>query len=202
MSVFWVPGLVHCAQSFDAAHCPDPAPTGYEGALVYAGGSSAAHAWTRQEIARAAAVVKWLLPTWVPTPGTDNPKAAGTEFVNWLNNHKVPDSTKAGHQVHLLWDLETGVEPDPPWVNAACKVTADAGWYNLIYGSVSWLFQQPERSGYWVAGFPAPGNPQPPYMYRHINVKATQYAANVKVKGGVIDKSLVSVELANQMWTA
>ena len=197
MSVFWVPGLVHCVQSFDAAHCPDPAPTGYEGALVYAGGSSATHAWTAEEIARAAGVVKWLLPVWVPTPGTDDPVTAGRDFVAWLKAHNVPTSTEAEHQVHLLWDLETGKEPDAAWADQACRVTTKAGWNNLIYGSLSVIFQQPVRNGYFVAD--PTGQP---HMYHHQDVKATQYAFNVKVRGGVIDQSLVSVELANQMWRA
>jgi len=197
MSFFWVPGQVHCVQSFDAEHCPDPAPTGYEGALVYAGGSSAAHAWTDKEIARAAAVVKWLLPVWVPTPGTDDPVKVGKEFVAWLTAHKVPTSTVAEHPVHLVWDLETGKEPDAAWADQACRVTTNAGWYNLIYGSLNVIFHQPVRDGYFVA------NPTgQPHMYDHRDVKATQYAFDVKVPGGVIDQSLVSVELANQMWPA
>jgi hypothetical protein len=197
MSVFWVPGRVHCVQSFDAAHCPNPAPKGYEGALVYAGGSSATHAWTGAEIARARKVVTWLLPVWVPTPGTDDPVKAGQQFVAWLTAHKVRTSQQAGHPVHLMWDLETGKEPDAAWADQACRVTANAGWYNLIYGSLNVIFRQPVRHGYFVA------NPTgQPHMYDHQDVKATQYALNVKLAGGVIDQSLVSVELANQMWAA
>jgi len=191
----WVPGYVETNRFFDAEHCPDPAPAGYEGCLVYAGGSSAAHAWDLDEIRRAKSVVKRMLPVWVPTPGSDNPVKAGQDFVAWLKAHNVPTSKEAGYPVHLMWDAETGKEPDPGWLDIACQVTSAAGWWNLIYGSLSVIFFQPPRDGYVVA------NPTgQPHMYPHQMVKATQYAFNVPVTGGTIDQSLVSVELAGQLW--
>src|SRR5215470_12120305 len=98
MSV-WVPGFVECLAMFDAAHCPDPVPTGYDVAAVYAGGSSATHAWSQAELDRVAHLLR--LPVWVPTPGHENPEHVAGEFVVWLREHGVPNSQEAGHPVHV-----------------------------------------------------------------------------------------------------
>lgn len=194
MSV-WVAGFVETLECFDAEFCPDPIPRGYPLCMVYIGGTSAAHVWTDAEIARVAHLRK--LPIWVPTPGMDDPKTAGQHCAARLKALGVPTSAKARHPVHVMWDLETGTEPDPAWVDRACRQTAEAGYWNVIYGSVGTIFGQPERDGYIVA------NPTGhPHMYARAGVKATQYAFNVKTPGGLIDQSLVSADLALQLWPA
>src|SRR5215472_7517315 len=144
----WVPGLVPVVKGFDAAHCPDPVPAGYEWCMVYAGGTSATHAWEQAELA----LVRHLprLPVWVPTPGSDDPVNAAQLFVAWLKAHNVPP-VRGGEHTRVMWDMETGREPDPEWLKKAASVLALAGYFNLVYGSIDTLFGQPARSGYVVA---------------------------------------------------
>jgi len=183
----WTPGYVEVEHGFDAEFCPDPVPSGYQWCMVYAGGSSAAHPWDSAELARVAHLPR--LPVWVPTPGTDNPVTAAAELMAWLRGHKVPAGT------HVMWDMETGQEPDPQWLGKAADAVRKAGWLNLIYGSVSSIFGQPRRDGYVVA------NPTgQPHMYAAANVRATQYSFNVTEPGGQIDQDLMAVDLVRQLW--
>jgi len=189
----WTPGYVQVAPGFDAAHCPDPVPAGYEWCMVYAGGSSATHAWDAAELALVAKLPR--LPVWVPTPGTDDPVTAGNAFLRWLTVHNVPKTNARSDHTRVMWDMETGQEPDPAWLNKAAGVTAAAGYRNLVYGSISTLFGQPARSGYVVA------NPTGVlHLYQHPNVVATQYAFDVKTPGGEIDQDVAVVDLVRQMW--
>lgn len=185
----WTPGSVPCGQMFDAEHCPNPIPPGYSSCLVYAGGSSAAHAWLDREIARAAAAGLALLPVWVPTPGLDQPAAAAAGFVSWLTAHKVP------HGAPILWDIERGNVTDPAWYKAAADITAKAGYLNLCYGSLNVVFDHAARSGYFVAD--PTGTP---HLVSHDHVKATQWRFNVPTPGGPIDQSLIARYLEAQLW--
>jgi len=177
---------------FDSAWCPDPVPDGYDGCLAYAGGTSASHAWTQAELDRVAHLPR--LVTWVPTPGADSPRHAAASFRQWLGDHGVP----ARHdepRVHVLWDLETGREPDPAWVSTACDYLRSAGYDNLIYGSPGWVLGQPRRAGYLVA------NPTGvPHLYQAPGVVGTQYAWNVPVAGGVIDQDVIVRRLLRRLW--
>lgn len=190
----WTPAFVEVVSAFDAAYCPDPVPPGYGACLVYAGGSSATHAWDDAELARVAHLPR--LPTWVPTPGHEGPLAAAEALLAWLAAHKVPPvDPRTGQHTHVLWDMETGKEPDAPWLNAAADRVAKDGYWNLVYGSLSTLFGQPSRDGYCVA------NPTgQPHMFMRPHVKMTQYAFDVAVPGGTIDQSLITAELARQLW--
>src|SRR5229473_2127120 len=145
-SDLWVPGQVDTVEMFDAAFCPDPVPAGFACCMVYAGGSSALHPWTQRELS----LVQHLprLPVWVPTPGLDNPRQSALGLVAWLTAHKVPQTAPNGEHTLIMWDLETGREPYPRWVNIAADVLRAHGYFNLIYGSTSVLFGQPARSGY------------------------------------------------------
>lgn len=190
----WTQGYVEVLPVFDAEHCPDPLPADFRACLVYAGGSSAAHAWDQAELDRVAHLPR--LPVWVPTPGHDAPLAAADQFLAWLAAHNVPSTGQNGGQpVHVMWDMETGQEPDAHWLNRAADRLAEHGYWNLVYGSTSTLFGQPARDGYIVA------NPTgAPHMFAHPQVKGTQYAFNVKTAGGAIDESLFTVELVHQLW--
>lgn len=191
----WVPGEVDTITMYDAAFLPLPVPTGADAWMVYAGGSSATRrdGWRPGELTAVEHLPR--LPVWVPTPGLDNPRQAGLAFVAWLTQHNVPATNKAGEHTLVMWDLETGREPYPRWVNTACDVLKAHGYYNLIYGSISTLFGQPARSGYFVAD--PTGQP---HLYAHEQVVGTQYQWGVKVPGGVVDKSLFVRSLADQLW--
>lgn len=182
------------AELFDGAWCPDPVPDGFDGCMVYAGGSSATHAWEPAELDRVAHLPR--LVTWVPTPGADNPRQSAIQFRQWLGDHKVPTAAENGGQhVRVQWDCETGTEPDPRWVTIACDYLHSAGYFNLIYGSPAWLFGQPSRAGYVVA------NPTGvPHLYDHADVAGTQWVWNVKVPGGVIDKTQIRRTLLSKLW--
>lgn len=190
----WLSGYVEVLQGFDAAHCPNPIPGGYRWAMVYAGGSSATHAWTQAELDR----VKHLprLPVWVPTPGDEDPVSVADEFLAWLAGHKVPPISAAPHRpVHVMWDMETGQEPDAAWLNRAADRMAAHGYWNLVYGSISTLFAQPVRAGYIVA------NPTgQPHMYAHPGARGTQWADNVKIPGGLIDQDVLDRDTVGQLW--
>jgi hypothetical protein len=187
------PGLAH---GFDAAYCPDPIPAGYTWCMVYAGGSSAARpdGWTTAELARVEHLPR--LPVWVPTPGSDNPRQAAIMFRQWLGDHGVPAAQEnGGEHVRVMWDLETGTEPDPRWVTIAADYLLQAGYFNLIYGSPSWLFGQPRRAGYMVA------DPDGiPLLYPHAGVVGTQYAWNVATPGGPIDANVLLAGVRQRLW--
>lgn len=180
---------------FDAAFCPDPVPLGYQWCEVYAGGSSATrqNGWTDAELARVAHLPR--LVVWVPTPGFDNPRQSALGFLNWLWAHGVPDTNAEGEHTRVMWDLETGREPDAGWLNTAANVLSAHGDWNVLYGSTSWLFGYPVRSGYCVAdptGFP--------HMYPHPGVVLTQWNWGKRVPGGVIDEDLATADLVSKMW--
>jgi hypothetical protein len=183
------------AHGFDAAYCPDPLPFDYTWCMVYAGGSSAARpdGWTSDELARVEHLPR--LPVWVPTPGSDNPRQAAMQFRQWLRDHGVPTAQENGGQhVRVLWDLETGKEPDPQWVTIAADYLHQ-DYFNLIYGSPSWLFRQPRRAGYMVA------DPDGiPLLYPHAGGVGKQYAWNVPTPGGPVDANVLLAGVRQRLW--
>ncbi len=199
MTTLWLRGYVEVSKAFDAENCPNPVPAGFDACMVYAGGSSAAHAWSEQELALVAHMPR--LPVWVPTPGSDNPATAAADFAAWLKAHNVPAINRKGEHLRVMWDMETGKEPDPQWLNqAADHLLKLAGVRNLVYGSVSTLFGQPQRAGYVVANFPQPPAVGQPHLYQRPGVVATQYSAGVPVSGGVIDEDVFTTQLVQQLW--
>jgi len=190
----WLEAMVEVASMFDAEFCPDPVPVGYDAALVYAGGSSAAHAWDTAELARVAHLPR--LPTWVPTPGVDDPVAAAEAFIGWLAEHEVAavNPVNGVHQL-VMWDMETGQDSNHRWLKAAADRMAKSGYFNLVYGSISTLFALPARSGYMVA------NPTGvEHMYLRPEVGGTQYTFNKPTSGGKIDMWALMRELVHQFW--
>ena len=180
---------------WDAAFCPDPPPTEIGGHPMsyggfYLGGSSAFHVWTDEERRRLAASRLRGMPIWVPTPGSDNPRQVALAAAAALRAVGIPNHATPWRV--LMWDLETGKEPDPPWLNIAADTLASRGYGSLVYGSPggSGLFSYAPRSGYMVASFDGV-----PELYPHANVVGKQYAANVAVPGGEVDLDVVSSSL-------
>lgn len=190
----WLEAMVAVATMFDAEFCPDPIPVGYQAALVYAGGSSAAHPWEPSELALVAHLPR--LPTWVPTPGQDDPVAAAEAFLTWLADHGVP-AVRPGTDVHqlVMWDMETGQDTNARWLKQAADRMAKEGYFNLVYGSISTLFQLPPRSGYMVAN---PTNEA--HMYLRPDVAGTQWTFNKPTTGGKIDIWALLREIVHQFW--
>src|SRR6516225_4897392 len=144
----WLTAVIEADPGFDAAYAPDPIPRGFGWCMVYAGGSSATHAWDQAEIDRAVAAGLRLLPVWVPNPGHDDPVLAAEGFAAWLIEHHAPQGTP------LLWDMETAGAASAGWLNRACDITAAGSGraaLNLVYGSTGTLFGLPARSGYFPA---------------------------------------------------
>lgn len=190
----WLEGYVEAQLGFDAAHCPNPVPPGYRWCMVYAGGSSATHAWDDQELQLVAHLPR--LPVWVPTPGSDNPHTAAEQLIDWLAAHGVPAATQpTDPRVHVMWDMETGKEPDPTWANLAADDLDQAGYSNLVYGSKATLFGQPRRDGYVVADPTGVA-----HLYPRPGVRATQYAFDVQTPGGTIDQDAMERDLVSGLW--
>lgn len=190
----WLPGYVDCTEGADAEFCPDPLPADAAWWMVYAGGSSAGHAWDAQELARVAHLPR--LPVWVPTPGSEDPVRVADEFLTWLHDHSVPLLDPAtGERLRVMWDMERGKTPDPVWLNKAADHLHAAGVRSLVYGSVDTLFRQPPRAGYCVA------NPTGSvHMYPRPEVVLTQWIFDVVTPGGTIDRSAATTQLVRQMW--
>lgn len=176
-------------QGFDAAFCPDPVPDVVDGAPVawcefYMGGSSALRrdGWDAAEMDRVEHLPK--LPVWVPTPGVDNPRQSAIGCVQALRRYGVPAYARPYKAV--MWDLETGTEPDAAWLAIARGYLLGAGYDSLVYGSPSWVFGYPSYSGYVVAD--PTGRP---HMYVHPGVAGTQYQFAVDVTGGQVDLDLL-----------
>jgi hypothetical protein len=176
---------------WDAAFCPDPPPTEINGermsyAGFYLGGSSAFHIWTDEERRRLAASGLRCMPIWVPTPGFENPRQVALAAVAAMRAVGIPHHA-APWRV-LMWDFETGIEPDPPWLNIAADTLASRGYGSLVYGSPlgSGLFSYAARTGYMVADFDGR-----PTLYPHPHVVGKQYQAGVAVPGGEVDLDVV-----------
>lgn len=185
---------VDAVPGMDAEYCPDPLPKAARWWMVYAGGSSAAHAWEADELARVAHLPR--LPVWVPTPGLDDPHTAASQFISWLQGHGVPALSQAtGERTRVMWDMERGKQPDPAWLDVAADALRAAGYRSLVYGSLDTLLQQPARAGYVVA------NPtRQAHLYQHPYVVATQYDDDVPVTGGRVDLDVATSQLVRQLW--
>lgn len=179
---------------FDGMHCPDPVPPGFAGCLVYIGGSSAAHVWDDQELARVAHLPR--LPVWVPTPGQDNPRQAARMAADRLRTLGVPDREDAcGRRPALLWDMETGREPDPGWYSIAADYLWHCGYANLGYASLNVARALPTRSGI-VLALPD-GKPELTGLTGEVG---HQYAFDLRMPGGTIDSSVFRASTLAHFW--
>lgn len=156
-------------------------PTSWKGIVAgYFGGSNAAHTWAKDtEWGRFPRNKK--LPIWVPGPGSDGLKDAGTaiESLYWLG------ATKG---CYVALDMETRI--DRSYVEKFVGVMQYAGFKTFVYGSASTVFQNPKGHGYWVADYAGKG----PFMYP--GARLTQYADPQFGSGGNWDSSTVAT------WTA
>ena len=185
---------------WDAAFCPDPAPTDINGrrmlyAGFYLGGSSAFHVWSDAERRRLGPAHLRGMPIWVPTPGSDNPRQVALAAATAMRAVGIPSHATPWRV--LMWDLETGVEPDPSWLNVAADTLASRGYGSLVYGSPgNGLFSYAARSGYMVASFDGK-----PSLYPHPNVAGKQYEANVAVPGGEVDLDVLASSMLAHLGT-
>ena len=178
-------------RGWDAAFCPDPAPDqddGYTWCEVYIGGSSATRrdGWNGTEVDRVADLPK--LPVWVPTPGFDNPRQSALACVTALHRYGVPAWEAPWRAV--MWDMETGVLPDPAWFSVAHGVMLASGYATISYGSLSWAFGEPNYLGMIVAD--PDGNPDfRPLRAAHPGalIVGKQYKWGVRTPGGVTDQN-------------
>ena len=181
-------------RGWDAAFCPDPAPDrddGYTWCEVYLGGSSATRpaGWNQTERNRVADLPK--LPVWVPTPGRDNPRQSALACLAALRALGVPSFATPWRAV--MWDLETGIEPDPAWFAVAHGVMMAAGYGTVSYGSQSWVFGEPSYLGMIVAG--PDGNPDFRALqaaHPGARIIGKQYRWDVTTPGGIVDQDALA----------
>lgn len=182
------------AEGWDSAFCPDPAPTGYDWAEVYIGGSSATHRWDDQELARVEHMPR--LPVWVPTPGYESPRQVALQAAARMRALGIVEGPgSCGEHPCLMWDIETGKFPDPDWYNTAADVLWSQGYGNIGYGSLSTCQQLPVRSGLIIA---LPGTP--PVVDTLPGQVGTQYRWGVPVQGGKIDQDVLRASAMKLLW--
>jgi hypothetical protein len=193
------------AFGWDAAFCPDPPPAEINGermsyAGFYLGGSSAYHVWNAGERQLLARSGLRAMPIWVPTPGSDNPRQVAIAAAAALDGLRFKPFNRPWFRP-LMWDLETGIEPDPGWVSVAAATLHARGYDSILYGSpaASHIFAEPLGPG-WSAYLVAfyDGIPQ---LYPHPHVIGKQYAANVNVPGGQVDLNVVDASLLAHLGT-
>jgi hypothetical protein len=126
----------------------------------YYGGPNAFHVWAAAGWKRFAANRK--LPIWVA--GNDGARE-GSQAVRALRRLGVPSG------VFTAVDMETRV--DQPYLAAFGHALQETGYRVWVYGSASSVFRNPALNGYWVADYAGIG----PFMYDHVQVRATQYAS-------------------------
>lgn len=179
---------------WDAEYCPDPLPDGFDACMIYIGGSSAAHIWDDDELARVAHLPR--LPVWVPTPGQENPRQVALQVDRRLTDLGIPRGPQPdGEKVGVMWDMETGREPDPRWLNIAAATLTRRGRANLPYGSRDTLFAEPPRAGYVVAT-----DDHNPELYPHVHSIANQYWFDLDTPGGLIDVSVFTRASLRYFW--
>jgi hypothetical protein len=174
---------------WDAAFYPASLPPG-DWCEAYIGGSSALRRSGQScaELLRAARIPK--LPVWVPTPGVDNPRQSALACVGALKAFGVPAYATPWRAV--LWDLETGTEPDPAWFAAAHAVVMAHGYDTMSYGSVAWAFGEPNYAGMVIARYD--GQPELATLqaaHPGAAIVGKQYRAGVSVPGGTIDLDVI-----------
>lgn len=160
---------------YDASVPPQAAPPGYDVCAFYIGGDTP-HRWSDEERTRQGA--RHYLPIWTRFPTADYSAADDAAMaVAWMRDHAVP------HGAALALDFETGV--DAAYVETFDVAVTSAGYSLILYGSLSFVLQNPRpRGGYWTAIWD--GNPQ----LRPGDAAATQYA-----QGSAYDSSIVSDSL-------
>ena len=191
------------AYGWDAAFCPAPIPTDIQGLHMsyagwYLGGSSAFHVWTAGERARLAASKMRTMPIWVPTPGQDDPRQVAFAAARAMLDARYRPWHKPWY-CPLMWDLETGTEPDSGWVSVATAALHHYGYDSILYGSIdgSHILAEPLGpgwSGYLVADYTGVR-----HLYPARHVIGTQYAPDVAVPGGQVDLDVVDASVLDHL---
>ena len=159
---------------WDAAFSPAKPPA-WEAVAGYIGGNTP-HVWTAAEWAATAA--RFRLPIFVRSHDGD-PTADATFGVAWLRQHGVPKGST------LALDYETRV--DAAYLQAFDRVVIDGGWRVMVYGTRSFVLQNPRPSGgYWTAHWT-----NVPHLCADPGVAATQYGGDTTL-GQPWDASLVA----------
>ena len=162
-------GSIMTRSMFDAAWPPTAPPkvsivNRYIGPV---GGTP--HVWTQAEtdtqVAKSGA--RYVLPNFVRVPPTTHdPKDDAAFVVGWLRAHDVPKGV-----THAL-DYETAV--DATYLRAYDAVIVAAGYRTMVYGSRSFVLQNPKPSGgYWTAHWN-----NTPHICSDAGVVATQYGGD------------------------
>jgi hypothetical protein len=155
-----------------------PADPHLDVSAFYIGGDTP-HVATASEIASQSA--RWRLPIYTcDNPGSRNPTNDANSAVAWLRSHSVPLGCT------LALDYELAV--DASYLNAFDSVVVAAGYKTMVYGSLSYVTQNPRPSGgYWTADWTAAP---------HLNsgAMATQYISDVQLNKSY-DLSVVSDSL-------
>lgn len=181
-------------KGWDAAFCPNPLPDTLnfgEWNEVYIGGSSALRrqGWGLSEMQLVAN--RKCLPVYVPTPGFDNPRQAALDCIQQLRRYHVPAYATPWRVV--MWDMETGIEPDAAWFTVVHSVMIANGYGTSSYGSRSWAFGEPNYMGLIIADYD--GNPDfSALQQQHPGalIVGKQYAAGINIPGGQIDLDAIT----------
>jgi hypothetical protein len=128
---------------FDAAY-PPANPPRVDAVAGYIGGNTP-NVWTQAEwdamMRRSGA--RYKLPIFTRSTG-GNPTSDATFCVNWLRSHRVPRG------VCVALDFEIRV--DATYLRAFDRTIVAAGYKTVVYGSRSFVLQNPRPSGgYWTA---------------------------------------------------
>lgn len=133
----------------------------------YYGGPDAFHVWAANDWRN---FPGYRLPIWV---AGNNGATEGSDALRALRELRVPEGS------YTALDMETRI--DKQYVRSFASVVHPT-YRVMVYGSASTIFGNPNINGYWVADYRGIG----PFMYRHPDVRMTQYAS-----GKLYDSSLV-----------
>lgn len=167
--------------AFDAAFPPLNAYPNAGAVLGYLGGNTP-HVWTPDEWRRFQNLKQ--MGIWVGYQESDpvghgNDAASAALSLGWTPNGN--GATRRG----IVLDFET--EIDPSWVKSYADTVNSRGFDTFVYGSESFVLQNPVRSGRWIALYnDQPNIPGDPGAVAH------QYEADVPWNGTQVDLSVVS----------
>lgn len=193
--------VLRTTPGWDAAFCPNPIPDDPEFGPwneVYIGGSSATrrNGWNATEMSLVRG--RKCLPVYVPTPGVDNPRQAALDAIAQLHRYHVPANANPWRA--LMWDMETGILPDPAWFSIVHSVMEAHGYGTISYGSKAWVFGEPNYMGMIVAS--PDGNPDfTALQQQHPQalIVGKQYLFNANDCSGPVDLNNVLTSLLAHM---
>lgn len=167
--------------AFDAAFPPlNPYPNA--GAVFGYLGGNTPHIWTPDEWRRFQNLKQmgiWVGFNEADPVGHGNDAVQAARSLGWTPNGN--GATRRG----IIIDFET--EIDPAWIKSYADTVNSGGYDTFVYGSESFVLQNPVRSGRWIALYnDQPNIPADPGALAH------QYVADVPWDGTQVDLSVVS----------